>query len=191
MSQVVDWEAKYREGRTGWQRPGVNPALAAWCESGALKPCRILMPGAGRSAEPAFLAQAGFDVTVVDLAPSAVAFQQAELAATGGQVILADLLEWQPERLFDAIYDQTCLCALPPELWEAYARRLAGWLHPGGVLAALFMQTGGAGGPPFHCSLARMHELFPAAEWSWPETLPPEVPHPAGFREQPALLRRQ
>jgi hypothetical protein len=92
-TQAVDWEARYLAGTTGWQRPEVNPALPAWCADGTLRPGRILVPGAGRGAEPLALAEAGFTVTVVDIAPSAIAFQQERLAPVGGQAVLGDLLD--------------------------------------------------------------------------------------------------
>ena len=72
---------------------------------------------------------------------------------------------WQPAEPFDAIYDQTCLCALPPEIWPDYAARLHGWLRPGGRLFVLFMQTGSRGGPPFHCDLTEMQRLFAPTHW--------------------------
>jgi trans-aconitate methyltransferase len=190
-TQAVDWEQRYRDGATGWQRPDVNPAWSAWVQDGTLVPCRILVPGAGRSAEPLALAQAGFTVTVVDIAPSAIAFQQERLGPVGGEAMEADLFGWPPERPLDAVYDQTCLCALPPGLWDAYAARLAGWLRPGGVLAALFMQTGREGGPPFHCDLGRMRELFAETAWIWPAELAAQVTHPSGLAEQPVALRRR
>lgn len=107
--------------------------------------------------EPRLLADAGFAVTTIDLAPSAIAYQRQSLAGTGADVAEANLFEWEPDRPFDAIYEQTCICALPPVLWDDYATRLAGWLRPGGVLAALFLQTGREGGPPFHCMWIRGH----------------------------------
>lgn len=190
-TQAVNWESRYQEGTARWERGRINPAFLAWREAGALQPCRILVPGAGRSPEPAALAEIGFDVTVVDVAPSAIAFQTAALP-TGARVIQADLMEWQPDRPFDAIYEQTCLCALPPPLLPAYEQRLAAWLRPGGPLFALFMQTSREVGPPFDCPLDAMHRLFDAARWDWPATLPPQVPHNApDIREQPAVLKRR
>ena len=188
----IDWEAKYHAGTTGWERPGLNPAFTAWREDGTLAPCRILLPGAGRSPEPLAFAEAGFDVTVVDLAPSAIAAQRARFAAAGRPATLveADLLEWGPERPFDAVYDQTCLCALPPALHAAYVGRLSTWLRPGGHLHILFMQTGRPEGPPFDCPIDQMRALFPSIAWNWPVSLPDPVPHPAGFIEQPVVLRR-
>ncbi|MDE2581346.1 MAG: methyltransferase domain-containing protein [Rhodospirillales bacterium] len=190
---AVDWEAKYRAGSAPWERPGAHPAFQEWRAAGTLAPCRILVPGAGRSAEPLALAEAGFAVTALDAAPSAVAVQQARFERVGAhaRAIVADLFAWTPDAPFDAIYDQTCLCALPPALWPDYAARLAAWLRPGGALFVLFMQTGQPGGPPFDCALPAMRRLFGPDRWTWPEALPPPVPHPSLRAEQPALLRRR
>jgi SAM-dependent methyltransferase len=192
-TQAIDWESRYRDGVTGWERHGLNPTFIAWRESGALRPCRILVPAGGRSPEPLALAEAGFDVTVVDLAPSAVAAQRSRLERLNlpARVEQADLFAWDPEAPFDAIYDQTSLCALPPALWPNYVRRLHRWLRPDGKLFVLFMQTGASGGPPFDCDTEAMRHLFAAPAWEWPETLPPTVPHSSPARvEQPAILRR-
>jgi len=189
-TQAIDWEARFGGGTTPWERPAENPAFLAWRASAVLMPGRILVPGAGRSAEPAALAAAGFAVTVVDGAPSAVAYQRRRLAGQPADIFEADLFDWQPAQQFDAIYDQTCLCALPPPIWRPYAERLEAWLRPGGVLAILFMQTGHDGGPPFHCDLAKMRGLFAQERWAWPEALPTPVAHPNGLFEQPAVLRR-
>jgi len=191
-TQAVDWETRYREGATGWERPGLNPALLAWRESGELSPCRILVPGGGRSAEPLVLAEASFDVTVVDAAPSAVAAQQERFTHlhVRARAELADLFTWQPASPFDAVYDQTCLCALPPRLWADYAARLHAWLRPDGQLFVLFMQTGESGGPPFHCDVGAMRRLFAAPAWRWPDRLAVRVELPSGRSEQPAILTR-
>jgi hypothetical protein len=189
--RAIDWEARFQAENTPWERPAENPAFLAWRASAVLMPGRILVPGAGRSPEPAALARDGFAVTVVDAAASAVAFQRERLAGKDAEVQEADLFSWEPQGTFDAVYDQTCLCALPPHHWRAYVQRLEAWLRRGGVLAILFMQTGREGGPPFHCDLAAMRGLFSAERWEWPDMLPAAVSHPSLFSEQPvALLRR-
>lgn len=191
-TQAVDWESRYRHGAIGWERRGLNPAFLAWRESGALTPCRILVPGAGRSLEPLALAESGFDVTVVDAAPTAVATQRARLdrIKLAARVEQADLFAWDPDAPFDTVYDQTCLCALPPGLWPSYVHRLHRWLRPDGTLFILFMQNHRQNGPPFHCDLGAMRRLFAAPAWTWPETLPQRIEHPSGLAEQPAVLRR-
>lgn len=191
-TQALDWEGRYRDGATGWERHGLNPAFLMWRDSGALAPCRILVPGGGRSLEPLALAEAGFDVTVVDAAPSAVAMQRAhfERLKVPARAEQADLFAWDPDTVFDAIYDQACLCALPPGLWPSYVRRLHRWLRPNGSLFILLMQSNRSDGPPFHCGVDAMRGLFAAPAWAWPEHLPERVDHPSGLAEQPAILRR-
>lgn len=189
-SQAIDWESRYQSGTTRWERPTLHPAFLAWRASGELAPCRILVPGAGRSGEPAALVAAGFEVTVLDVAPSAAAAQRARLGASA-HVVEADIFTWQPDAPFDAVYDQACLCALPPALVPDYERRLAQWVRPGGTVFELFMQRDTDGGPPFDCKVSRMREVFAPERWIWPATLPPPVPHPALIDEQPAALRRR
>lgn len=191
-TQAIDWDSRYRDGRVGWERHGLNPAFLAWRQTGVLSPCRILVPGAGRSLEPVALAESGFEVTVVDVASTAVAMQRAhfERLKLAARVDQADLFAWASEAPFDAIYDQNCLCALPPGLWPSYARRLHLWLRPGGALFILFLQSDRPGGPPFHCDMQAMRHLFAAPMWTWPDILPSTVEHPSGLQEQPAVLRR-
>jgi methyl halide transferase len=191
-TQAIDWESRYRDGTTGWERRGLNPAFLAWRDAGTLAPCRILIPGGGRSLEPLALAEAGFDVTVVDAAASAVAMQRAhfERLKLPARAEQADLFAWDPDAPFDSIYDQACLCALPPGLWPSYTRRLHRWMRPDGTLFILFMQSDRPGGPPFHCDIGAMRRLFAIPAWTWPKTMPERVEHPSGLTEQPAVLRR-
>ena len=188
---ALDWEARFQAERTPWERPTLNPAFTAWRASGALQPCRIMLPGAGRSGEPLVLARAGFDVTIVDSAPAAVAVQRVRLQSAGvpGRVHEADLLEWDTDAPFDAIYDQTCLCALPPAVLPSYTARLRSWLRPGGQLFLLLMQTGEAGGPPFDCPPAAMRALF-GEGWGWPGGLAAAIPHGPRHHEIPVVLTR-
>ncbi len=177
----AEWESRYQAGTTGWDRGMHSPALDAWLASGTLTPCRILVPGCGRGYEVVQLAQRGFEVTAVDIAPSAVQALRVALAAAGlsAQVMEADIFQWQPDGAFDAVYEQTCLCAIDPATRCEYAERLWTWLKPGGKLYVLFMQTGQPGGPPFHCELADMRALFPAERWAWPDETATRVPHPS------------
>jgi len=186
------WQARYDAGTTGWDRGGPSPALLGWLSSGDLAPCRILVPGCGRGHEVLALAEAGFDVTGIDYAPAAVQAVRNALASRGLTAMIeqADLFGYQPEQPFDAIYEQTCLCALPPERWGCYEKRLATWLAPGGRLFAAFMQTDSDTGPPFACRPEAMRDLFAAERWTWPGGLEP-VQHPMGLTELAGVLRRQ
>ena len=186
------WQGRYEAGTTGWDRGGPSPALEGWLRSGTLVPCRILVPGCGRGHEVVALARAGFEVTALDYAPAAVAALEGRLREEGlrAEVVEADVFTWTPARPFEAIYEQTCLCALPPERWEEYERSLFSWLVPGGLLVAAFMQTDSPTGPPFACAPDAMRRLFADSRWEWPTDLVP-VPHPMGMIELAGILRRR
>lgn len=186
------WQNRYDQGQTGWDRGAASPALQRWLESGQLQPCRILVPGCGRGHEVVALAAAGFDVTAVDFAPAAIAAVGEQLAARGlkAQLVQADLFEYTPDQPFDAIYEQTCLCAIQPSQRGEYERRLASWLRPGGRLYVLLMQTDSASGPPFTCPPGAMRDLFVAERWGWPAELEP-ISHPAQLVELAGVLERK
>lgn len=139
------------------------------------------------------LARRGFEVWGLDIAPTPLARLRARLDEAGlaAQLVQADVLAWQPEHPFDAIYEQTCLCALDPHEWTTYANRLHDWLRPEGRLYALFMQTDRAGGPPYHCDLTVMRTLFAPTHWDWVEPPQRKVPHPNGLFEYAAILKRR
>lgn len=188
-----DWERRYDEGKTGWDRGAPSPALAHWLAQGRVPAGRVLVPGCGHGHEVAELIRTGHAVTAVDIAAQPVRRLGEQLAALGldAELVQADLLHWRPVAPFDAVYEQTCLCALDPGHWAAYERRLADWLRPGGVLLASFMQTGAAGGPPFDCPMPAMRALFTTERWAWPDAPPLEAPHPNGLVELCLVLTRR
>ncbi len=195
------WQARFDSGSTPWDRGGPGPRLLDWVAHGVLSPCRILVPGCGAGHEVEWLARAGFDVVGLDYAPAAVERTRARLATlpagARAQVVRADALAWRPERPFEAIYEQTCLCALHPDDWVAYGLQLHGWLVPGGRLFAMIAQLtrdgaaqGRIEGPPYHCDVNAMRAVLPAARWHWPAPPYPRVPHPMGMAELAVVLRR-
>jgi SAM-dependent methyltransferase len=193
------WDQRFSEGNTPWDRGATNPQLHAWLEAGALRPCRILIPGCGAGYEAATLAAAGFDVTALDYSPEAIARTRKLLDAQSlaAAVIEADALDWRPDGPFDAVYEQTCLCALYPDQWREYADQLHRWLKPGGQLFALFVQLlraeaaqGQIQGPPYHCDINAMRALFPAPIWSWPKPPYPRTAHPRGLAELAVVLTK-
>lgn len=188
--KIEAWESIYREGTPGWDRGAPSPALDAWLLK--VPAGRVLVPGCGHGHEISELIKAGHFVTAVDIAPTPVLRLSARLQDEGlhARVIQADLLNWEPDEPFDAIYEQTCICALNPSHWPDYEARLARWLVPGGTLYALFMQTERQGGPPFHCALPQMRTLFDSSRWRWSNEPEVQVPHPSGLREFGFVLER-
>lgn len=194
------WQNHFDQNHTPWDRGTVSPQLLTWLDERALTPCRIAVPGCGTGWEVAELASRGFSTTGIDYTEAAAdktrqLLQQRHLQA---DVIQADVLTYLPAAAFDAIYEQTCLCALDPEHWFRYAAQLQNWLRPGGRLYILFMQAERPGaklglkqGPPFHCDITAMYALFRQEYWRWPDTQPEVNPHPAGWHELAVVLERR
>jgi len=199
------WQNRFESGSTPWDRGEVHPQLARWMVAGELRPGeRVAVPGCGSGYELAALAEAGCAAIGIDYAPAAVARSRERLArvappATTSEVIQADVLEWSPTAPLDVVYEQTCLCALHPDHWQAYAARLHAWLRPGGRLLVLAMQAPreGAGsgfieGPPYHTDINALRALLPQPAWEWPRPPYERVPHPRnGWAELAIALKRR
>lgn len=195
------WQERFDKNETRWDRGGPSPHLLALLDSGALKPCRIAVPGCGNGWEVVELARRGFDVVGLDYTPAAVERVRAHCQQQGvkAQIVQADVLTYVCEQPFDAVYEQTCLCAIHPEHWVRYAGQLRSWLRPGGSLYAMFMQRPRPGateeglieGPPYHCDINAMRALFPEAAWNWPKPPYVKVPHPSLSHELAVQLVRR
>lgn len=182
------WQERFEKKETGWDRGSPSPQLLNWLDSDELQPCRIAVPGCGSGWEVAELAQRGFEVIGIDYTAAATEKTRALCDARGlkAEVIQADVLGYEPETKFDAIYEQTCLCAIHPEHWLDYAQRLHQWLRPDGSLWVMFMQMirpaateeGLIQGPPYHCDINAMRALFPEKDWAWPKPPYARVSHP-------------
>jgi len=192
MEPILDWEARYHEASVPWEREGLNPAFQRWQRWLQSHSGTAIVPGCGRSPELCALAQLGWRVTGVDLSETAAGFQQQQLHSAGltGHVTACNLFDWQPAQPADLVYEQTCLCALNPDHWVAYEAQLAQWLRPGGTLLALFMQTTDPDGPPFHCGIDQMQQLFDPSRWEWHGTAL-RSDHPLGVYELGFRLTRR
>jgi hypothetical protein len=58
------------------------------------------------------------------------------------------------------IYERTFLCALPPDLWPAYVKRMAQLLSSGGKLVGIFLYGDQTEPPPYPSSPEKASELF-------------------------------
>ncbi len=194
------WQERFETATTPWDRGEPGPQLLAWIGNEIATGQRVLVPGCGSGWDVAALAQAGAQVTAIDYAPAAIERTCALLRERGlsAEVFEADVLQWSPPQPVDAVYEQTCLCALHPDQWIAYADQLHRWLKPNGKLLAMFMQKlrpegaqGFVQGPPYHCDMNAMRALFPSERWEWPSPPYPGTPHAIGAVELGVVLRRQ
>ena len=173
--KIPDWEALYQEQDTGWDRGEVSPALRTFMDKGILKGAKtVLVPGCGRGYEVIALAEHGFEVTALDLAPSAINHLNQVLKEAGVTATTAcvNIFAYDAPEYFDVVYEQTCLCAIAPSEREKYAKAVYRWLKPNGKLLLNLMQTGDVGGPPFHCDFMDAKRLFPNELWNWQKEPP-------------------
>ena len=194
------WQARFDEKSIPWDRGVAGPQLTVWLGTELVPGMRLLVPGCGSGWDVAAAARGGLRVTGIDYTPAAVASATALLAreAVDADIAQADVLAWSPPEPVDAIYEQTCLCALHPDHWTRYAAQLHAWLRPGGRLFAMFMQKRRRGadeglieGPPFHCDINAMRALLPMTSWDWPKPPYVAVPHHSGAFELAVVLTRR
>ena len=192
MPNYNEWENRYQQGKTGWDRGQVSPNVLYWLKENLLNPCRILIPGCGNGHEVLAFAERGFDVVAIDIAPTAIENLSQTLQAKKltAELIQVDFFTWQHQQDFDAIYEQTSLCALHPDHWERYENCLYNWLKPEGKLFAQFMQTDQESGPPFHCDIDTMTDLFITKRWLWSKEHETHVTHSNDRHEKIYLLEK-
>ena len=195
------WQQRFERQQTPWDRGCASPQLDRWWADGTLAVGqRIAVPGCGSGHDALALAAAGCMVTAIDYAEAAVALTRERLVAANvsADVVQADVLAWRPASPLDAVYEQTCWCALHPDHWVAYAQQLHRWLRPDGLLLLLAMQcqregaaVGRIEGPPYHMDIQMLRALLPSTQWDWPAPPYERVPHPAGWTELAIVLTRR
>lgn len=153
--QRAHWEAVYRTKtatETSWYQPVLQRSLAL-IQAAAVPPgAAILDVGGGASTLVDHLLAAGFaDVTVLDIAPTALAQARARLGAKAAcvQWIAADITTWQPTRRYVLWHDRAVFHFLiDPAVRARYLDALRAALAPGGdVVIATFGPEG-----PTRCS---------------------------------------
>ena len=112
MRLLDRWDSRYRgDTRPAWDKGFPSSHLKTAVESGLIKPGRAVVLGCGTGTNAIYLAQKGFDVTAIDIAPTALnlAEEKAKKASVGVRWVLADVLA-PPARLepFDFIFDRGC-----------------------------------------------------------------------------------
>lgn len=155
------WDARYREGQTGWDLRQVSPPLKEYIDQLKNKNIRILIPGCGSGYEAAYLADHGFsDVTVIDIASTIVeALRNKFREIHSVKIMEGDF--FRHEGNYDLILEQTFFCAIPPSRRAEYVKKIHSLLAERGKLAGLlFNRTFEQEGPPFGGSLEEYQSLF-------------------------------
>ena len=153
--QRTHWEAVYRTKaatETSWYQPVLQRSLELIQATSVGPGAAILDVGGGASTLVDHLLAAGFaDVTVLDIAPTALAQARVRLGAKAASVqwIAADITTWQPTRRYVVWHDRAVFHFLvDPALRARYLGSLRAALAPGGhVVIATFGPEG-----PTRCS---------------------------------------
>lgn len=131
---------------------------------------RALVPGFGRGYDLTTLASATRQVLGIEIAPTAIDAAQTRLNSLPyyphKQQITFKCCSFfhldEASDKFDLVYDQTFLCALPPQMRDMWADKMAEIIKPGGMLLTLIFPIGNTKktGPPYPQSLSEMEELI-------------------------------
>lgn len=172
MNSRTHWDHVYRTksgDEVSWYRPHLERSLAFIESVAPDRAAAIIDVGGGESTLVDDLVARGYrDLTVLDIAPAAIAVARARLGAAADRVtwlqagiVAADL----PERRFDLWHDRAVFHFLTdPAQRAAYVRQVLHAVRPGGhVVVATFGPAGPdqcSGLPVMHYDAPSLHREF-------------------------------
>ena len=165
------WNDIYAAGELPWDTGEPEPLLVEFVASGRIQPTRTLEVGAGTGTNSVWLAEQGFDVLGVDVAPLAIERANAKLESQRLRCRFAtlDFLAATPdEGPFHFIFDRGCFHVFDePKERERFSAQVAATLLPGGLWLSLIGSTEGPpreGGPPRRSAREVVLAIEPALE---------------------------
>jgi SAM-dependent methyltransferase len=148
------WNEHYEQGFLPWDTGVPEPMLIEAVESGDLPSGQALDVGCGTGNNAIWLAQHGYEVQGVDIAPLAIEQARAKLpVGLNCRFATLDFLVERPEGgPFQLVFDRGCFHVFDePSDREKFASQVAALLAPGGVWLSLIGSTEGRPrevGPP-------------------------------------------
>jgi len=193
-----DWNARYQLRETPWDSGIRSSELARVLEQlPELKPpARVLELGCGTGTNAVFLAQQGFEVTAVDVAPAALdeARQKARASGVTVRLVKADVQNWgTDEPPSDFLFDRGCYHCCRRVDPTGYLKTLENVSQPGTWFLCLCGNPNEAetSGPPrvseeeIRRELGSLFEIVQLREFRFED--PGGVPGPLGWS---VLMRR-
>ena len=157
------WNSRYLGGQTPWDFGGVPADLKIYLKRHQ-KGGRVLIPGCGSGYEIKAFADAGYEVTAMDLSPAAVERARKLVGpALAKNIFAGDFFQYDfGAAQFDVVYERTFICAIMPDRREAYRDRIAKLLkYRGSLLGYFYYQLPDLkAGPPFGFAWGTADELF-------------------------------
>jgi methyl halide transferase len=144
------WDRLYESGRTGWDIGYISTPLKEYIDQLNNKKLKILVPGAGKGYEPAYLFEKGFKNTYyLDYSVNACNRFKALCPLFPEQHILFNDF-FKLRRRFDLILELSFFTSIIPEKRERLAKKIYDLLNPGGKYAGVFFNHDfGNDYPPF------------------------------------------
>lgn len=165
------WNESYATGELPWDTGEPEPLLVDFVTSGRIRPTSTLEIGAGTGTNSLWLAEHGFDVLGIDVAPLAVERANAKLEGRrlDCRFATADFLAASPAGgPFEFIFDRGCFHVFDePEERALFAAQVAATLVPGGLWLSLIGSTEGPSrevGPPRRSAREVTLAIEPALE---------------------------
>jgi SAM-dependent methyltransferase len=135
MTENIEWNDRYRDGDLPWDTGYPSSELQHVLGRTSIRPCRALELGCGTGTNSVWLAQQGFEVTGIDLAPLAVerAEERAQAAGVKVRFVVADVFHLpDPQGPFEFFFDRGCYHAVRRDAQAQYAPAVARQLASGG-----------------------------------------------------------
>jgi SAM-dependent methyltransferase len=199
MSQH-EWNAHYLAGELPWDTGRADEHLVELVEGGALPTGRALEVGCGTGTNALWLAERGYDVVAVDVAPLAI--ERARAKAGGAARCRFEVLDFlaadppdTPGAPFDLVFDRGCFHVFDAaEVRARFARRVAAALAPGGAWLSVIGSTEGAAretGPPRRSARDVLEAVEPALELVMLRSIELDGPEASRFMAWLCLSRRR
>lgn len=134
----VDMDKIYREkllAEIPWNFEEPPPSLVEIVESGKVKPCKAIEFGCGTGNYAIYFASNGFEVTAIDIAPTAIEAAKKSAKEKDIDVIflVADVLgDLELSQDYEFAYDWEVLHHIFPENRKKYVKNMFNLLKPGG-----------------------------------------------------------
>jgi len=165
------WNESYASGQLPWDTGQPEPLLVEFVTSGAVTPGAALEIGAGTGTNAIWMAERGFDVLGIDVAPLAVERAHAKME---GRALRCRFAAWDflaappPDGPFQFVFDRGCFHVFDePVERQRFAAQVAAALAPGGLWLSLIGSTEGPScdvGPPRRSAREVTLAIEPALE---------------------------
>lgn len=186
--EIDFWLERWNNNQTGFHQQQVNPYLTYFYgEKGPVveqrEKLKVFVPLSGKSKDMLWLSQNGYKVFAVECSDRAVKdffeenalnykhaekdqhalYQSSDLPSII-EVFQGDFFELQQDVLDDVtdIFDRASLVALPVEMRQQYAKKMAELQKPGvrTLLVTLTFDPAEMNGPPFSVTEEEVHDLY-------------------------------